>query len=126
MNLLNIQIEMRQDLVWRLLLLFFAISVIIISSDTSFATSTGTEVENDVIGQSLCRLVKNLTGSTARAIATIAIFTVGAGLFVGKMQWPVAAFTAIGVAIIFSAPKLVAFLSNDSANAACLDSSTST
>jgi type IV secretory pathway VirB2 component (pilin) len=72
-----------------------------------------------VVGQTLCRLVANLSGGIARGIATIAIFSVGVGLFLGKLNWGIAAATAAGVGIIFSAPRLVAFLSGDAANATC-------
>jgi len=64
-------------------------------------------------------LVANLSGGIARGIATIAIFSVGVGLFLGKLNWGIAAATAAGVGIIFAAPKLVAFLSGDAANATC-------
>jgi type IV secretory pathway VirB2 component (pilin) len=74
---------------------------------------------NDVVGATLCRLVANLSGGIARGIATIAIFAVGVGLFLGKLNWGIAAATAAGVGIIFSAPKLVAFLSGDVSNSTC-------
>lgn len=61
----------------------------------------------------------NLSGGIARGIATIAIFAVGVGLFLGKLNWGIAAATAPGVGIIFSAPKLVAFLSGSDANSNC-------
>jgi len=57
-----------------------------------------------------------LSGGIARGIATIAIFSVGVGLFLGKLNWGIA---AAGVGIIFSAPKLVAFLSGDTDNQNC-------
>ena len=40
-------------------------------------------------------------------------------LFLGKLNWGIAAATAAGVGIIFSAPKLVAFLSGSDANSNC-------
>ena len=43
----------------------------------------------------------------------------GVGLFLGKLNWGIAAATAAGVGIIFSAPKLVAFLSGSDANSNC-------
>ena len=119
MNFLNFRLEVDHDFVWRLLLLLCAICIIIASSDAAFAAGGGTADENDVVGQTLCRLVKNLAGGTAKGIATIAIFAVGVGLFIGKLNWGIAAATAAGVGIIFAAPKLVAFLSGDPDNATC-------
>ncbi|BBB56530.1 MAG: TrbC/VirB2 family protein [Rickettsiaceae bacterium] len=113
MNLSAFQIELNRDLVWRLFMVLFAISIIVVSCDAAFASN------NDVVGDTLCRLVSNLSGGIARGIATIAIFAVGVGLFLGKLNWGIAAATAAGVGIIFSAPKLVAFLSGSDANSNC-------
>ena len=110
MNSSTFQIELNRDLVWRLFLVLTAIGIVITSCDAAFA-DTVADTKNDVVGQTLCRLVGNLTGGVARGIATMAIFSVGVGLFLGKLNWGVAAATAAGVGIIFSAPKLVVFLS---------------
>ena len=115
MNFSSFQIEINRDIVWRLFFVLSAISIILLSCDAAFATGAG----NDVVGATLCRLVANLSGGIARGIATIAIFAVGVGLFLGKLNWGIAAATAAGVGIIFSAPKLVAFLSGDVNNSSC-------
>ena len=122
MNFSKFYVELNTDLAWRLFLLFAAIAVIMASSDAAFAAAV--DAKSDVVGQTLCRLVQNLSGGIARGIATIAIFSVGVGLFLGKLNWGIAAATAAGVGIIFSAPKLVAFLSGDDANAQCDTGST--
>jgi len=114
MNLPNFHIEINKDLVWRLLLTFCAISIILSASDSAFANT-----QDDIIGQTLCRLTANLTGGIAKGIATIAIFAVGVGMFMGKLNWGTAAATAAGVGVIFGAPKLVSFISGDSANSNC-------
>ncbi|MBY0533456.1 Type IV secretion system protein VirB2 [Candidatus Megaera venefica] len=119
MNSTKFQIELNADLVWRLVLLFAAICVILTSAEAAFAAAAPAAEDNDVVGQTLCRLVANLSGGIARGIATIAIFSVGVGLFLGKLNWGIAAATAAGVGIIFSAPRLVAFLSGDADNATC-------
>ena len=119
MNFTKFQIELNAELAWRLVLLFSAICIIITSADAAFAAAAPAAADNDVVGQTLCRLVANLSGGIARGIATIAIFSVGVGLFLGKLNWGIAAATAAGVGIIFSAPRLVAFLSGDAANATC-------
>ena len=121
MNFSNFHVEINADLAWRLLLLFAAMCAIMAVSDAAFAATgtTTTGADDDVVGQTLCRLVKNLSGGIARGIATIAIFSVGVGLFLGKLNWGIAAATAAGVGIIFSAPKLVAFLSGNTDNQNC-------
>ena len=119
MNFTKFQIELNAELAWRLVLLFSAICVILTSAEAAFAAAAPAAADNDVVGQTLCRLVANLSGGIARGIATIAIFSVGVGLFLGKLNWGIAAATAAGVGIIFAAPRLVAFLSGDAANATC-------
>lgn len=116
MDLTKFQIQFDKDLVWRVLLAMCGICLIITASDAAFA---GGANDSDVVGQTLCRLVSNLTGGIARGIATIAIFAVGVGLFLGKLNWGIAAATAAGVGIIFSAPRLVAFLSGDANTSEC-------
>ena len=119
MNFSKFHVEMNSDLAWRLFLLFAAACAIVAASDSALAGVSTAAEDNDVVGETLCRLVANLSGGIARGIATIAIFSVGVGLFLGKLNWGIAAATAAGVGIIFSAPRLVAFLSGDADNATC-------
>ena len=122
MNLNRFQIEINADLAWRLFLLLSIIEVIFISSGHTFAddaTTPAATTSNDVIGDTLCRLANNLNGGIAKGIATIAIFSVGVGLFLGKINWGVAAATAAGVGIIFSSGQLVGFISGDDTNSTC-------
>ncbi len=88
---------------------FFCLSLVI----TNFggeAIAAGSGTQEDVIGNTLCRVTDALTGGIAQAIATMAIFTVGVYLFMGKMQWGTAAATAAGVGIIFGAGKIVEWI----------------
>lgn len=117
MDLTKFHIELDKDLVWRVLLALCGACLIITASDAAFAG--GGTASTDVVGETLCRLVSNLSGGIARGIATIAIFAVGVGLFLGKLNWGIAAATAAGVGIIFSAPRLVAFLSGDTEHSNC-------
>ncbi|MCP5369810.1 MAG: TrbC/VirB2 family protein [Rickettsiaceae bacterium] len=120
MNLEKLNIEVNSDLIWRVFLMITSIFAVLMVSDVALAGAGDTDpANNDVVGETLCRLVANLSGGIARGIATIAIFAVGVGLFLGKLNWGIAAATAAGVGIIFSAPRLVAFLSGDADNANC-------
>lgn len=121
MNLEKLNIEVNSDLIWRVFLMITSVFAILMMSDVVLAggTTSTDPANNDVVGETLCRLVANLSGGIARGIATIAIFAVGVGLFLGKLNWGIAAATAAGVGIIFSAPRLVAFLSGDADNANC-------
>ena len=120
MNIKSFYIEIDSAVIWKLFLLFCVIAIIITSSDVALAAAANSASSNDVIGNTLCRLVANLSGNIARAIATIAIFAVGVGLFLGKLNWGIAAATAGGVGIIFSANKLVGFLTGQDSDATCV------
>jgi type IV secretory pathway VirB2 component (pilin) len=103
MNISNLK-----DLHWNILIAICLMAIVIMSSDSVFAAAS----DNDVIGSTLCSLVNKLSGSIAKAIATMAILAVGIGMFMGKLSWGTAALTAAGVGVIFGAGKLVAWLSN--------------
>lgn len=105
----NLQVKLNIDTSWRLFLIFSSILIVFSSSDIAF--STANSGSDDVIGNTLCKLVGNLTGGIARGIATLAIFAAGVSLFIGKLNWITAAGIAAAVGIIFGAPNLVNFLS---------------
>ena len=94
---------------YRIMFFLLFTSIIIFSSEVVFAG-------DDVIGDTLCKLVKNLSGGIARSIATIAIFAVGIGLFMGKINWGIGAATTSGVAIVFGAEKLAKWLAPADSN----------
>jgi type IV secretory pathway VirB2 component (pilin) len=64
----------------------------------------------DAISGVLCIVVKALTGPIGKAIATIAIVVLGIGLFMGKLSWPLALATALGIGMIFGADQIVTWL----------------
>lgn len=107
--------ELNRDFYWRVLTLMCVTCLVFIIADNAFATANS----NDVIGITMCRLTTTLTGGIAKSIATIAIFVVGIGLFMGKVNWGVAAMTAAGVAIIFGANQLLSFIAGSGVNADC-------
>jgi type IV secretory pathway VirB2 component (pilin) len=59
----------------------------------------------------LCNVVNQLQGGIGKAIATIAIIVLGVGLFMGKLSWPLAVATAIGIGMIFGAASIVQWVS---------------
>lgn len=89
--------------------LCFAIPILSISNEAIFATGTAAAA-NDVIGTTLCGIVNNLKGGIAKSIGTMAIFAVGVGLFMGKLNWGTAFVTAAGVAVVFGAEKILYWL----------------
>ena len=92
-------------------LLFLLYVFLIITSFINSAMADAPPTGSDVIGQTLCNVVANLTqGGIAKSVATIAIFALGVGLFVGKANWPVALSTVAGIGIIFSATLLIGWI----------------
>ena len=108
---------MNKDFYWRVLTTLCVMCAIISACDAAFATAT--VATGDVIGDTLCALVNNVSGGIAKSIATLAIFAVGIGLFMGKLSWGTAALTAAGVGVIFGASKLVGWLGGSDATGAC-------
>jgi len=72
------------------------------------------ETSSDPVGKQLCAIVTALSGTTAKAVAIIALMFVGIGLFMGKVNWGVATATALGIIVLFGAPTLVGFLGGSS------------
>lgn len=62
----------------------------------------------------LCNVVNQLQGGLGKAIATIAIIVLGIGLFLGKLSWPLALITAIGIGMIFGAANIVDWIGGGS------------
>ncbi len=112
MNFSKFHIELNADLAWRFFLFLAATAAILSASESAFATTNPT----DTLGESLCRIALSLSGNIARGIATVAIFTIGVSLFMGKMNWGMALAIAAGIAIVFGAPKIVAWLSGNTNN----------
>lgn len=63
--------------------------------------------DENPLGKVLCNIVGFITGTTGKAIATIAIIIVGVGALMGKVSWGMAIIVGLGVAIIFGAGTLV-------------------
>ena len=87
----------------------FCIAILLSSliPNTSFAASDS----GDAIASVLCTIVGALQGAIGKAVATIAIVVLGIGLFLGKLSWPLAVATAIGIGMIFGASEMVGWIS---------------
>jgi type IV secretion system protein VirB2 len=97
--------------------LCLAVLLTLLIPNTSFASSsTGTTGSGDAIASVLCTIVTALTGTIGKAVATIAVVVLGIGLFLGKLSWPLAVATAIGIGMIFGATDLVNWISTGAGN----------
>jgi type IV secretory pathway VirB2 component (pilin) len=103
------------DFIWKSLLLILFACMVTTNFDVALASSdSGSSSDNnDAIGEQLCNIVQSLQGGIAKSVATIAIIGVAGGLLLGKLNWVVAMTVSVGVIIIFSAGKIVGFVSGD-------------
>ncbi len=96
------------DACWHLLVL---VAVFVGASLLSNAASAnGTAGNSNAIEQVFCNAVLVLTGTTGKAIATIAVIAVGVGALLGKISWGMALIVALGIALIFGAASIVTAL----------------
>jgi len=91
-------------------ILFFIVAIFsVILPNIAFADDPAGA--NTGISKVLCNVVEQLQGGIGKAIATIAIIVLGIGLFLGKLAWPLAIATAIGIGMIFGAASIVEWVS---------------
>ena len=72
------------------------------------------KASSDVVGISMCQVTSILSGGISKAIATLAIFSVGIGLFMGKFNWIIAFATSAGIAVIFNISAILGFITGGS------------
>lgn len=96
-----------KDNSWKFSLLFCLIAAMIFTPEFSQALSS----TDDGISTVLCLIVTKLTGPIGKTIGMIALVVLGAGIFLGKLSWPLALATALGITFIFSANKIINWLS---------------
>lgn len=96
------------DMCWRLVILCAVGIGMSIVPDMAFANTGGGS--SNAIETVFCNIIVLLTGTTGKAIATVAIIAVGVGALLGKVSWGMALIVALGVALIFGASTIVSAL----------------
>jgi len=91
-------------------LLFILLSFWIATSANAMGSTA-----SDIIGNNLCILVDNLTGSTAKAIGVLAMILLAFGVMIGKVNTWTAMSTIIGIFVLFGAATLIAYLGGSTA-----------
>ena len=99
--------KLSTDNAWQLCLLFCLTAAILTAPELSFSTST-----DDGISTVLCAVVTKLTGPIGVTISMIALVVLGVGILMGKLQWQLALSIALGITFIFSAGKIINWLSS--------------
>lgn len=103
---------MNSNFTWKLFSVFCLTAVLMMVPELSYASSTGA----NIIGDTLCTIVNQLTGKIGRGIATLGVIFLGIGLFVGKLSWGLAVAIAIGIGGIFGAESIVDWLDSGANN----------
>ena len=82
-------------------------------AQTSGSTVTATANDN-ILVNTVCNVLKIVTGNAGKAFAAFAIISVGIGFFTGKVSWGLMIGVAAGIAAMFGAPTIVAAISGES------------
>jgi len=91
------------DMCWHLLVLV----AVCVSASVLPHAAMAAGGDSNAIEQVFCNVVVLLTGTTGKAIATVAIIAVGVGALLGKVSWGMALIVALGVALVFGAASIV-------------------
>jgi len=98
------------DMCWHLLVLVAVFASVAMLSDSAMASGVSAGSSSNAIEQVFCNIVQSLTGTTGKAIATVAVIAVGVGALLGKISWGLALIVALGIALIFGAASIVMVL----------------
>lgn len=113
-NIYNIKFD--TDTCWKLCIIFALTSIALILPEAALATNTTST--NTTLDNTICKVVNTLTGRTGKAVATIGVFFLGIGLFLGKMSWATALAIGLGIAAIFGAGTVINWIGGTGATSA--------
>lgn len=71
------------------------------------------DTDDNVLSETMCRVLEIVTGTGGKTFAAFAIVSVGIGFFTGKVSWGLMVGVAAGIAAIFGAPTIVSALSGE-------------
>ena len=103
--------KLSSDNAWQICLLFCLTAAILIAPELSFSSTS-----DDGFSSVLCLIVTKLTGPIGIAISMIALVILGLGILMGKLQWQLALSIALGITFIFSASKILTWITNGTGN----------
>ena len=81
---------------------------------TSSAIATDDQLNKNALVNTMCNVLRLVTGTAGKAFAAFAIISVGIGFFTGKVSWGLLIGVAMGIAAMFGAPTIVAAISGSS------------
>ena len=114
----NIQTNDTIEIVWRGTLAIAAVAIFAMIPLEALAVVAG-KGEGTAIDQLFCNIIRVITGTIGKGIATIALIVVGVGALMGKVSWGMAIIVALGIAIVFGAGNIVQAISGQGQGAEC-------
>ena len=78
------------------------------SNTTKYSDKVNSKFGSASLSDTLCSVLKFVTGSVGKTIATFAIIFIGVTFLNGKCNWTVLVTFSVGLAAIFAAPKIIA------------------
>lgn len=78
-------------------------------------TTVSASANSNVLVDTICNVLKIVTGNAGKAFAAFAIISIGIGFFTGKVSWGLMIGVAAGIAAMFGAPTIVAAITGKSA-----------
>jgi len=89
----------------------FALAILVATAPEFASAFTG-------VDSSMCTIANALSGTTARALGTLAIIFLGIGAFFGKVNWGLAVMVVVGIGAMFGATALVGSFTGGTAGTA--------
>lgn len=80
------------------------------ASATAISSASGSAGDMGVV---LCNVLKFVTGTVGKTIASFIIIGVGLGFFTGKVSWGVLIGVTLGIAAMFGAPAIIKAVTGD-------------
>lgn len=102
-----------------LFLALFAGIFAVFSMTNTFAASNTTTVISDYTGSAgdmqkvLCNVLKFVTGTVGKTLASFIIIGVGLGFFTGKVSWGLLIGVTLGISAMFGAPAIIRAVTGD-------------
>ncbi len=97
---------------------FLAIAPVVAAISSDALAQSGTSVSassnSNVLVDTICNVLKIVTGNAGKSFAAFAIISLGIGFFTGKVSWGLMIGIAAGIAAMFGAPSIVAAITGKS------------
>ena len=89
------------------------------ASSNTYKDDMNSKFGSQSLADTLCNVLRFVTGSVGKTIATFAIIFIGVTFLNGKCNWTVLVTFSVGLAAIFAAPKIISTFTGSSQNSIC-------